>query len=121
MHKSTLALLFGVLLAGSAVAAEPAPANLHDYAGQYVLADGRILTVSEADGKLTAGIAPRKGTLNNKRYSGGRDVALKAIGLDSFKSTTTPLQIDFRQDARGDVAQVFLNENAVPVVALARR
>lgn len=121
MQKSTITLLFSVLLAGSAVAAEPAPANLHDYAGQYVLADGRILTVSEAGGKLSAGIAARPGALNNVRYSGGRDVVLKANGLDSFKSTTTPLQIDFRQDARGDFAQVFLNEDAAPVVALARR
>lgn len=121
MHKSTISLLFGILLAGSAVAAEPAPANLQDYAGQYVLADGRILTVGEANGTLTASIAARPFTTSSTRHTASREVVLKADGLDSFKSTSTPLQVSFRQDARGDIAQVRLNENATPMVALARR
>lgn len=121
MRKSTISLLFGVLLASSAVAAEPASAHLQDYAGQYVLADGRILTVSEADGKLTAAIAPRPITMNRARFSTGREVVLQADGLDSFKSTSTPLQVSFRQDARGDIAQVRLNEDAAPMIAMARR
>lgn len=121
MYKSTISLLFGVLLAGAAVAAEPVPANLQDYAGQYVLADGRILTVGETDGKLTAAIAARPFTMSSTRHAAGREVVLKADGLDSFKSTSTPLQISFRQDARGDIAQVRLNESAAPLMALARR
>lgn len=120
MRKSTISLLFGVLLAGSAVAAEPVN-NLQDYAGQYVLADGRILTVAEADGKLTAAIAARPVTQSHARFNTTREVVLKPDGLDSFKSTTTPLQVNFRQDARGDIAQVRLNESAAPMVALARR
>jgi hypothetical protein len=121
MRKSTISLLFGVLLAGAAVAAEPAPANLQDYPGQYVLADGRILTVGEVDGKLTASIAARPLTMSRARHTTGREVVLKADGLGSFKSTSTPLQISFHQDARGDIAQVRLNEDAAPMVALARR
>jgi hypothetical protein len=121
MHKSTIALLFGVLLAGTAVAAEPVAANVQDYAGRYVLDDGRILNVDESNGKLTAVITERSGTQKNMRYNGAGEVILKADGLGSFKSTTSPLQITFRQDATGSIEQVNVNERANLTQTIARR
>ena len=123
MHKSAISLLLGILITGSTCAAAPVPAEatLQDYAGQYELADGRILTVTENGDKLTAWIAPRTATLPNPRVSSPREVVLKQVGPAHFRSTSTPLQINFGQDARGDVAQVRLTEQAEPTRMMARR
>lgn len=120
MRKLTLSLLSGILFAGAAGAAEPAQPPLQEYAGRYVLADGRILTVSENSGTLRAAIAPRNRTMN-PRFSGVRDVVLKPDGFGRFTSTSTPLRISFSQDAWGDVVQVSMDERAAPMLALARR
>jgi len=120
MRTSTLSLLFGLLLAGSACAAEPAQPASKDYAGRYALTDGRILTVEQADGTLTATIALRSASIN-PRFNGAREVVLKPDGMGGFMSTSTPLRISFSQDARGDIAQVRVDEHAAPMVALARR
>jgi hypothetical protein len=120
MRKLTLSLLSAILFAGAAGAAEPAQPALQDYAGQYVLADGRILTVSEDGGTLKAAIAARTATMN-PRFNGARNVVLKPDGFGRFTSTSTPLRISFSQDAWGDVAQVRLDEHAAPMIAMARR
>jgi hypothetical protein len=120
MRKLTLSLLSAILFAGAAGAAEPAQPPLQEYAGRYVLSDGRILTVSEDSGTLRAAISPRNPTMD-PRFSGARDVVLKPDGLGSFSSTSTPLRISFSQDAGGDVVQVNMDEHAAPMHALARR
>lgn len=123
MHKSAISLLLGILITGSACAATPVPAEatLQDYAGHYELADGRILTVTEAGGRLTARIAARSAMAANLHFGSRREVVLLQDGPARFHSTSTPLQINFGQDARGDVAQVRLTEQAEPMRALARR
>lgn len=123
MRQSAISLLLGILITGSAFAAAPVPteATLQDYAGHYELADGRILIVTEAGGKLAARIAARNAMPSNLHFGGPREVVLVQDGPAHFHSTSTPLQINFSQDARGDVAQVRLTEQADPMRALARR
>ncbi|WP_332878516.1 hypothetical protein [Massilia sp. S19_KUP03_FR1] len=120
MRKSTFSLLFGILLAGSAVAAPAAQPALGDYVGRYVLADGRILTVEEDGGQLSAVITFRTPTLN-PRFNGARAMLLKPDGLGSFVATSQALRITFGQDRQGDIAQVSLEDRAAPMIGLARR
>jgi len=100
------------LLAGSALAQAPD----RDYAGQYRLADGRILTVTDTDGKLTAQIA-RQAPTSQQRSNSPREFALTEVAPDRFKASTSPLQITFNNGAGGDVAQVTLHEQATPLLA----
>lgn len=89
-----------------------------DYTGQYQLADGRLLTVSDNGGKLTAQIA--RTAITQKRFAASREIALTEVGPDRFKATSMPLQITFGQGATGDIAHVSLDEQA-PAQMLARR
>lgn len=114
MRKLIPALLL-TLFAGSAMAQAPAP----DYSGQYKLADGRVLTINDTDGKLTAQIA-RPAATQQKRFGEPREIVLTAVGPDRFKATSTPLQITFAQGAAGDVAHVSVDEQSLTPM-LARR
>jgi len=120
MRKITVSLLFGILLCGNAGAAEPSRAALQEYAGRYELADGRLLTVSEDKGVLTASIGPRAGTMRT-RFSSPREFVLTPDGTGGFRASAAPLRLRFSQDGAGDVASVQLDEHAAPMVALARR
>jgi hypothetical protein len=104
MRKLIPTLLL-TLLAGSAMAAAP------DYSGQYQLADGRVLTVKDTDGKLTAQIA-RAAITQQKRFAEPKEIVLTEVGPDRFRSTSTPLEITFAEGHKGDIAQVSVNEHA---------
>jgi len=121
MHQSTISLLFGLLLAGSAVAAEPVQDSAASYAGRYVLADGRILTVSAQDDKLTAVIAANAAAARSMRVGAEREVVLHRNGPGRFVATSSPLQIDFGKDARGDIVQVSTSDVVAPRTPMAQR
>lgn len=121
MLKFTATLLIASTFAASAFAATPATEDVHVYTGQYALADGRVLTISDDNGTLTAQIAKRSPTMANARFSAARTVELKPAGLARFTSTTTPLQITFGEDGKGEVAQVSLTEQGSAMQGLALR
>ncbi|MDQ2821128.1 MAG: hypothetical protein M3Y65_12170 [Pseudomonadota bacterium] len=104
------------LLAGPAMAQAPSA----DYAGQYRLTDGRVLTIRDNDGTLTAQVARPSATQNNAHTLASREFVLTPVGPGRFRATATPLQITFGQDAAGAIAQVSLDEQA-PLQTLARR
>lgn len=112
--------LFPALLL--ALLASPAMAQdaSADYAGQYRLTDGRVLTIKDNDGTLTAQVARRTATQNNGHAIGAREFVLTPVAPGRFKATATPLQITFGQDAAGAIAQVSLDEQAI-LQAVARR
>lgn len=120
MLKLTATLLLASTLAVSAHAAAPAE-DLQAYAGQYALADGRVLTIADDAGNLTAQIVKRAPTMQNSRFSAPRTVALKPAGLGRFTSASSPLEVTFAHDARGDVAQVSLTEQGAAMQGLALR
>lgn len=120
MRKITISLLFGLVLCGSAGAAEPSRAAVQDYAGRYELTDGRVLTVSQDQGVLTASIGPRAGTMR-ARFSSPREFVLAPDGIGGYRASAAPLRIRFSQDGAGDVASVQLDEQAAPQITLARR
>lgn len=98
------------LIAGSALAQSP------DYAGQYRLADGRVLTVSDNDGKLTAQIV-RPAITQQNRAATARNIVLTEVGPGRFKAHNLPLQITFGQGVTGAIADVSLDEQAPLTIA----
>lgn len=100
------------LIAGSAMAQTPD----RDYAGQYRLADGRILTVTDNDGRLTAQIA-RQVLTSQQRSNAPREFVLTEVAPDRFKASFSPLQITFNQGVAGEMAQVTVAEQAPPLLA----
>lgn len=121
MYKTTISLLCGLLLAGAAVAAEPVADSVQSYAGRYVLADGRILTLRANDDKLTAVIATNAAAVSSMRVGGAREVVLHMTGPGRFTATSLPLEINFGKDARGDIVQVSTTDIAAPRMPLAQR
>lgn len=100
------------LIAGSALAQAPD----RDYAAQYRLDDGRILTVNDTNGRLTAQIA-RQTLTSQQRSRSSREFVLTEVAPDRFKASATPLQITFNNVAGSDIAQVTLHEQATPLLA----
>lgn len=119
------AALLSCTLAGPALAAAPAQADPQAdpqaYAGQYALADGRILTFGADAGVLTAQLGKPGLALRNARFSAPRTVVLKPAGPGRFIGATAPLQLTFAADGHGDVAQVSLSERDTRTQGLARR
>lgn len=95
--------LFAILLACSLIApagAQPgatAKPALQDFVGDYVLSNGRVLTVSRQRQVLVA------------QLDGQVAVALKPAGPASFAGTSGDLRIDFDQRANGNVAAVTVS------------
>jgi hypothetical protein len=116
MRKFTAALLFclATTSAFAATASEP------DYSGEYRLTDGRVLTIGEENGRMTAQIARPLLTQPNERILPARKRVLVQVGPASFKSTSSSLLISFAQGAGSDGALVSVNEQP-PVQALAGR
>jgi len=122
MLKLSAALLLALSLASTACAATPEALDLHAYAGEYALADGRILSITDDTGQLSAQLSKRGPTMRNARLGETRRVVLKPTGPARFTSTTTtPLQITFAPDGRGEIAQVHLTEQGRAVEGLAQR
>jgi hypothetical protein len=113
-------LLLASSLATAACAARP-PVDLHAYAGQYALVDGRILTISDDAGKLVAQLSKRHPTMHNARFSDARPIELTPDGLGRFTSSRPLLHITFAPDGTGDIAQVLLSEQGAAARGLAQR
>ena len=110
MRKALLAILLACSLAPSA-GAEPGATPkiaLQDFVGDYVLSDGRVLTVSRQRQVLVA------------KLEGQTAVALKQAGPASFADVSADLRIDFDQRANGNVAGLTVIHGA-PSAALAAR
>lgn len=121
MLKLSAALLLALSLASTACAATPEALDLHAYAGDYALADGRILSITDDTGQLSAQLSKRGPTMRNARLGETRRVVLKPTGPARFTSTTIPLQITFASDGKGEIAQVSLTERGGAVEGLAQR
>ncbi|WP_332878517.1 hypothetical protein [Massilia sp. S19_KUP03_FR1] len=101
MRHFIIALLLGCAACASAHAEERRldSAALQDFTGQYVLQDGRVLTVTQRQRTLA-------GQLD------GRDlVALKPVGPATFASPGGELVLLFDQRRNGNVAAVTVTES----------
>jgi hypothetical protein len=100
--------LFAILLACSLIApagAQPgvtAKPVLQDYVGDYVLSNGRVLTVSRQRQVLVA------------QLDGQVAVALKPAGPASFAGISGDLRIDFDQRANGNVDGLTVSGGGAP-------
>jgi len=120
MLKLSAVLLLASTLAVTAHAAAP-QGDYSEYVGRYALADGRVLTIADEGGTLTAQIAKRSATMRNARFSESRTVELKPAGLARFAATASPLQITFGADGKGEIAQVSLTERGDALQGVAER
>lgn len=110
MRKALLAILLACSLASSA-GAEPGATSeiaLQDFVGDYVLSDGRVLTVSRQRQVLVA------------KLDGQTAVALKPAGPASFANVSADLRLEFDQRANGNVAGLTVIHGE-PSAALAAR
>ena len=122
MLKLSATLLLALSLASTACAATPEALDLHAYAGDYALADGRILSITDDTGQLFAQLSKRGPTMRNARLGETRRVVLKPTGPARFTSTTTtPLQIAFAPDGKGEIVHVHLTGPGSAVEGLAQR
>lgn len=104
MRHFILALLLGcaVCAPGQAADRHAGSATLQDFTGQYVLLDGRVLTVTQRQRTLSAQLGSRA------------LVPLKATGPATFAAPGGELVLTFDQRGNGNVAGVTLTE-APPV------
>ena len=96
MRTTILAALFAtsLLLPAHARAQQLSSYELNDFVGQYVLADGRVLTVSQRGRYLVA------------QVEGQEAVALRPSGQARFDAPDGQLHIAFDQHANGNVTGV---------------
>ena len=119
MRAPIATLLLCCSLANVAFAAPALADSAAEHAGKYVLSDGRVLTVTEQNGRLFAQLATPRSTENDARLSTPKKVVLHPAGPGVYVSPSTPLQIRF-DSADGDA--VVLNTDApAPTPAMARR
>ncbi|WP_332856086.1 DUF3471 domain-containing protein [Duganella sp. S19_KUP01_CR8] len=99
MRTFVWALLLGCCIPGAAGAAEKPlqEADLQEFRGQYDLADGRTLTVTEHRKKLFV-------QMNN-----GPVVELEPAGKGAFITRWGGLRVEFDQRDNGNVAGVSLH------------
>lgn len=107
MRKALFAILLACSLIAPAGAQPGAPAKpaLQDYVGDYVLSNGRVLTVSRQHQVLVA------------QLDGQVAVALKPTGPASFAGTSGDLRIDSDQRANGNVAGVTVSGGGAPTTS----
>jgi hypothetical protein len=100
MRHFIVAILFGCTLCGATQAEnrQPGRVALQDFTGQFILNDGRVLTVVQRQRMLAAQVD-------------GRDmVLLKATGPATFATTHDELVLTFDQRGNGNVAGVTVAE-----------
>jgi hypothetical protein len=100
MRHFILALLLACAASGASQAADRQPdsATLQDFAGQYVLHDGRVLSVTLRQRTLAAQVEGRAMAL------------LKATGPATFSTVGGDLVLTFDQRSNGSVAAVAVTE-----------
>nr|WP_241093721.1 serine hydrolase [Xanthomonas sp.] len=76
----------------------PPAAALKDYPGEYPLAPGFVLTVSERDGKLFA------------QATGQDAFALEAVARDAFEAAAYGIELTFERDGDGKVNALVLRQ-----------
>ena len=99
MRTFVWALMLGCCMAGAAGAAEKPQreTDLQEFRGQYDLADGRTLTVTQHRRKLFA------------QMNGGQEVELEPAGKGVFMTRWGGLRVEFDQRDNGNVAGVRLS------------
>lgn len=120
MRKFAASILL-CLTATSAFAAGHEPLSTADYTGKYQLADGRLLTITDDNGRLWAQISRPSITRGKDHAAVSRMVQLDELAPARFVARTTPLEITFGPPSDGDIASVRVTEQAATVQALARR
>jgi len=105
MRHVVIALLLAcaVCAPGQATGNVASSATLQDFTGQYVLQDGRVLTVTQRRHRLTAQVEGRAG------------VPLTATGPATFAAPGGELLLTFDQRSNGNVAAVTVTQPAQPV------
>lgn len=100
MRHFIIALLLGCLVSSASYAEDrqPGSASLQDFTGQYVLADGRVLTVIQRQRTLSAQVGARA------------VVPLTATGPATFTASGGELVLTFDQRRNGSVAAVTVAE-----------
>lgn len=99
MRTFVWALMLGCCMAGAVGAAEKPQreTDLQEFRGQYDLADGRTLTVTQHRRKLFA------------QMNGGPEVELEPAGKGVFMTRWGGLRVEFDQRDNGNVAGVRLS------------
>jgi hypothetical protein len=108
MRHFIIALLLGCAACAHADDQRPGSATLQDFTGQYVLQDGRVLTITLRQRALAAQLD-------------GRDlVRLQPAGPATFAAPGDALVLQFDQRSNGNVAAVTLTESGQPVRSAGR-
>lgn len=105
MRHFIIASLLGCATCASARADDqrPGSASLQDFTGQYVLQDGRVLTITQRQRTLAAQLD-------------GRDlVRLRPTGPATFAAPGGALVLQFDQRSNGNVAAVTVTEAGTSV------
>lgn len=102
MRQLIIALLAAWTLCASAQTTPPhsRSADLQDFTGQYVLQDGRVLTVVQRQRGLAS------------QLDGGALLLLKPSGRATFATAKGELVLRFDQRQNGNVAGVTVSETA---------
>lgn len=102
MRRYLIALLFACALPAAAQSQEkpPTSAQLQDFVGQYVLADGREVSVVQRQRTLVA------------QVTGENAVVLRPNGAARYISTDGKLTLQFDQRSNGNVAAVVVATDA---------
>jgi hypothetical protein len=104
MRILLIAALFATTMLVPAHAREPGLTSmeLNDFVGQYELADGRVLTVTQRARRLVA------------QVEGQEAVPLKRAGPGRFSAADGQLRVAFDQHANGSVTGVVIDVPAPP-------
>ncbi len=105
MRQFIIAMLIGCAMCGTSQAEQrqPGSATLQDFTGQYVLEDGRLLTVTQRQRTLAA------------QVDGRAMVLLRATGPATFAAPAGALIVAFDQRNNGNVAGVTVTEAGAAV------